>query len=180
MIKRSSVGVIILLTGISGSGKTTLGKALKSILAQKGKNPVEFIDGDGARKFLDTDLGFTPRERMLITKQIAYAAHLLSKNGVNVIVANIAGSYATRDYLRKNWEKYIQIFLDADINDCIKNDPKGVYKSALKLKRPCINGLDLPYDRPRCPDITVYPHREKIKESLKRITTFLKKRKIIK
>jgi len=174
MRNKQKEGVIILLTGVSGSGKTTLGKALKVILAKSGNKPVEFIDGDMARKFLDTNLGFTVQERMLITKQIAYAAHLLSKNGINVIVANIAGSYRTRDYLRKNWKKYIQIFLDADINDCINNDPKGIYKKALKLKRPCINGLDIPYDRPRCPDLTVYPYKEKKEESIRKIVSFLK------
>jgi len=180
MIRNAREGTIILLTGISGSGKTTLGKALKDILAKKGNSPVEFIDGDRARRFLDTDLGFTPQERMMVTKQIAYAAHLLSKNGVNVIVANIAGGYETRDYLRKSWKKYVQVFLDADINDCIKNDPKGVYKKALQLEQPFLNGLDIPYDRPRRPDITVYPYKEKVKESLEKITSFLQKKKILK
>lgn len=174
MTRQSTIGTIVLLTGISGSGKTTLGKALQRILSKRGRRPVEFIDGDSARQFLGNDSGFTPEERMVITKQIAYAAHLLSKNGIDVIVANIAGSYKTRDYLRKRWKKYIQIFLDADINDCIRNDPKGVYRKALKLKHPFINGVDIPYDRPRRPDITVYPYREKRAESLRKIVSSLK------
>ncbi len=179
MTRNDQIGTIILLTGISGSGKTTLGKELKNILTRSGERPAEFIDGDDARHFLDAAHGFTPKERTLVTKQIAYAAHLLSKNGINVIVANIAGDYETRDYLRKSWKKYIQVFLDADVNDCIKNDPKGIYKRAMQLKQPCLNGLDIPYDRPRTPDVTVNPYKEKVEESLKKITAFLKIKKVI-
>ncbi|MDD4940731.1 MAG: adenylyl-sulfate kinase [Candidatus Omnitrophica bacterium] len=172
-------GTIILLTGVSGSGKTTLGSAIAKAIVRKSCRPVEFIDGDTARLFLDTGLGFTPQERMLITKQIAYAAFLLSKNGVHVIVANIAGSYRTRDYLRKSWRKYVQIYLDVDINDCIRNDPKGVYKKALRRKHPLLYGLDIPYDRPRNPDITVYPYKESVRESLRKIIAMLEKKRVI-
>ncbi len=171
------MGHIILLTGISGSGKTTLGNALKDVLTREGRRPVEFIDGDTTREFLGNDLGYAPRDRLLITKQIAYAAYLLSKNGIDVIVANIAGSYEIRDYLRGKWERYIQIFLDADIEDCIKNDRKGVYGKALESEKPWLYGIDMLYEKPRSPDLTVYPYKESVKESLSRIIDCLTGRK---
>ena len=57
-------GYVILLTGISGSGKTTLGLALREHLGRYGRRPVEFIDGDTARKFLEIESGYTPQERL--------------------------------------------------------------------------------------------------------------------
>lgn len=173
-------GRIFLLTGISGSGKTTLGRVLKDFLKEKNQRSVEFIDGDMVRNFLETDLVHTIRDRLLITKQIAYAAYLLSKHGIDVVIANIAGQRSVRDYLKRRWNNYIQIFLDVDVDDCIKNDPKGVYKRAMQLKHPHLVGLDIPYEKPLNPDITLYPYRETVEESLERILSFLKEKNLIK
>ena len=166
-------GRIILLTGISGSGKTTLGCALQKLLRGKFHRPVEFIDGDIARKFLESGLGYSESERFLITKQIAFGAYLLARNGIDVVVANIAGKSYIRSYLRKKWKKYILVFLDADIRDCIAHDPKGIYKRALTLKKPQIVGYDIPYEKPHKPDVTVFPYKEDIRQSLKKIEIFL-------
>lgn len=175
-----SKGYVILLTGVSGSGKTTLGSALKKYLARYGKRPVEFIDGDMARKFLEIESGYSLQERFMVTKQIAYAAQLLAENGIDVIVANIAGSYSTRDYLRRKWKRYIQIFLDADVGDCIKHDIKGIYKKALRGSSPFVYGIDIPYQKPRKPHVTVFPYKETKEESLKKIKDYFKKRRFFK
>ena len=170
---KKDVGRIILLTGLSGSGKTTLGLALQESLSNKSEKKVEFIDGDQARLYLELNSFYQLEARALVTKYIAYAAHLLSRNGINVIVANIAGQYSIRDFLRRKWKRYFQVFLDADIKDCINNDPKNIYKKALKLNSPHVYGLDIPYERPRNPDVVVYPYKESVEESLKRIITYL-------
>lgn len=178
-LRASGSGYIILLTGISGSGKTTLGKALYKKLGKGNKRPIEFIDGDMARKFLEIKSGYTREERIAITKQIAYAADMIAKKGIDVIVCNIAGSYSVRDWLRRKWKRYIQIFLDADIKDCMNNDPKGVYKRALKSKTPYCYGIDVPYERPRNPDVVVYPYKESVKKSMERIEKYLRRKKCL-
>lgn len=176
---KDNFGQIILLTGISGSGKTTLGLALYEMFLKVGQKPVEFIDGDSVRQFLEIKSGFAPEERATITKQMAYGAYLLAENGVDVIMANIAGKYSTRDFLRRKWKNYIQVFLDADINDCIANDSKGIYKEALRLDEPQLYGLDLPYQKPRSPDIVVYPYKESVEMSLEKIVAYLKSKGLL-
>lgn len=166
-------GHVIHLTGISGSGKTTLGLRLRAMLEKKSCRPVEFIDGDVVRRFLEIDSGFTQEERNVVTKQIAYAAHVLAGNGIDVIVSNIAGSYAIRDYLRRTLKNYVQIFLDAEIEDCKKNDFKGVYKLAETTEKPNICGVDIKYDRPRNPDVVVYPYKEDVEVSLRKVMEHL-------
>ena len=168
-------GLVILLTGISGSGKTTLGNALKEKLLQTLKSPVEFIDGDMTREFLESDLGYSEADRFLITKVIVYAAALLSRNGVHVIVANIAAKKYVREYMKIKWGRHIQVFLDADIEECIKNDPKDVYKNAMKLEIPSLIGLDIPYEKPLDSDLTINPHKESEKQSLDKIVVYLTK-----
>ena len=169
-----SKGRIIFLTGISGSGKTTLGLSLQKILTERLNKKVEFIDGDRAREFLGSKLGYSEQERFLVTQQIAFGAYLLAENGIDVLVANIAGKSYVRDYLQSRWGDFITIFLDADINDCITNDTKGIYKKALELKKPNIMGYDIPYDKPDKPDLTLMTHRETIQNSLHRCELFLK------
>ena len=171
---KDNIGQIILLTGISGSGKTTLGLALYEMFLKLGQRPVEFIDGDSVRQFLEIKSGFAPEERDIITKQMAYGAYLLATNGVDVIMANIAGRYNVRNFLRRKWKNYIQIFLDADMNDCMANDSKGIYKKALKLDKPQLYGLDLPYEKPRNPDVVVCPYKESVETSLEKIVAYLK------
>ncbi len=172
-------GFIILLTGVSGSGKTTLGLALKKELQQCDRHPVELIDGDTVRDFYEQKFGYGLEERFAVTKNIAFAASLLAKNGIDVIVANIAGQYIVRDFLRRKWENYIQIFLDADIADCINNDPKKVYATTMPKDNPQLLGVDLPYERPRTPDVIVHPYKESVEDSLQKIKAFLSQKGVL-
>ena len=162
-----------MLTGISGSGKTTLGLSLQGFLTKELNKQVEFIDGDRAREFIGSKLGYSEQERFMVTQQIAFAAYLLAENGIDILVANIAGKSYIRDYLQDRWGDFITIFLDADINDCINNDTKGVYKRALELPKPNIMGLDIAYEKPVKPDLILMTHRESIQESLYRCEIFL-------
>lgn len=172
-------GNIILLMGISGSGKTTLGQKIQAAIAKENNGPVEFIDGDHTRQFIGHELGYMEHERFLITKIMVYAAALLSKNGTHVVVSNIAGKAYVREFMDAKWKEYIQIFLDADIDKCIANDPKGVYRKAMQADSPHIMGLDIPYDRPDKPDLTLNPYEETIGQSLAKIYRLLEEKKII-
>ena len=125
------------------------------------------------RDFFEQKFRYSREDRDLVTKQIAFSAYLLVENGVDVIVANIAGSYSIRDFLRRKWKQYIQVYLDADVNDCISNDSKGIYKKHLQLKNPQLLGVDIPYERPRKPDVIVYPYKENVEASVERIISYL-------
>jgi|TARA_B100001971_G_scaffold58021_1_gene52991 adenylylsulfate kinase-like enzyme len=174
LLEEKNKGKIILLTGISGSGKTTIGLSLKKQLSKERSKTIEFIDGDAVRNFFKQKICFSPEERAFITKQIAFGAYLLAENGIDTIVANIAGSYSIRDFLRSKWKRYIQVFLDADIHDCITNDPKGIYSKYLKHENPNLLGVDIPYEKPRNPDIIVHPYKESVNESVEKIISCLK------
>jgi len=165
--------------GISGSGKTTLGKMIQSALSKEDRFGVEFIDGDHTRQFIGHDLGYSEQERFLITKIMVYAAALLANNGTNVVVSNIAGKAYVREYMAAKWNDHIQIFLDANIDDCIAHDPKGVYREALKKDPPQVMGLDIPYDRPENPDLVLNPYCESVDQSLAKILDLLHDRGIL-
>ena len=79
--------------------------------------------------FLDRDLrdmGYDEKDRINNLKRIAFASKLLADNGITVIVAAVAS--LGREFLRKNLDNYIQIFVNASIDTVVRRDTKGMYK----------------------------------------------------
>jgi len=163
-------GNIILINGISGSGKTTLALKLKNYLEAKGER-VYVIDGDESRNFFN-DLDYSQESRFIYFKRNCFGAYLLSNNGIDVILSVNVNTNELREFI-KNRTKFIEIFLDADVRDCMNNDPKGVYKKY--SENGGIPGFNMPFEKPKNPDLTVYPYREPPDKSLMRIVEFLKK-----
>ena len=170
-------GNIILMNGLSGSGKTTLSLKLLDFLKEKGRKAY-LIDGDMSRKFFDYDLDYSQESRFMYFKRNSFGAYLLSVNGVDVILAVNVNVGLLRDFIKSKTD-FLEFFLDADINDCIKNDPKGVYKKNMHLKKPGIPGIDISFEKPDKPDLILYPYKETPEESFKKITGFLIKNKKI-
>lgn len=164
---------VVWLTGISGAGKTTLGQALKKELEKK-YDRIEFLDGDLVRDFFENDLGYTRKERILNIKRIAFAAMLLAKNGINVIVANIAPYYEVRDFIRKHIKNYVQVYLKVSHEEVRKRDAKGFYKRHEKGELKNLIGMDDIYDVPRKPDLVIDTERESIEKALDKILNYLK------
>lgn len=170
-------GRIIVFNGISGSGKTILAEKLIEYLKEKNK-PVFLMDGDLVRNFFGNDLKFSIEDRLRACKRVAFGTSLLSDNGINVIMAVVMGQKELRDFYKSKLD-FVEILLDADIKDCIKNDPKGMYARNLKLKKPNITGYDLPFYRPENPDLIIYPYKETPEQSFEKIISFLKEKKVI-
>lgn len=167
---------VIWFTGISGSGKTTLAEMLKTEL-ERTNGHVELLDGDVVRDFFNNDLGYSREERMLNVRRIAFAAHLLCKNGINVIVANIAPYYEVRDFIRSRLgENYIQIFLNSSLEAVVARDTKGHYEKYHNGEEKNLIGLDDAYDVPRNPDLTLSTDQESAEKSFNKLREYINKR----
>src|SRR3989344_465512 len=171
--RRWNKGVVILINGISASGKTTIALGLKNFLEKQENRNVQIIDGDISRDFFGNDLGYSEEERFNAFKRNIFGAYLLSNQGVDVILSIMVSRNEFREFMRNKLD-FIEIFLDADIEDCIKNDPKGVYKKVMQFDNPHMPGLDIPFQKPENPDLILNPYKEKPEESLDKITRFLR------
>jgi bifunctional enzyme CysN/CysC len=49
--------------------------------------------------------------------------------------------------------EFIEIFVDAPLEQCIARDPKGLYKRALAGEIKNFTGVDQPYERPEKPEM---------------------------
>lgn len=82
-------GVTIWFTGLSGAGKTTISREVEARLRAQGYK-VEVLDGDVVRTHLTKGLGYSKEDRDENIRRIGFVAHLLTRNGVIVIVSAIS------------------------------------------------------------------------------------------
>jgi adenylylsulfate kinase len=172
-------GLVLWLTGLSSSGKTTLSMELEREMKLRGCR-VEVLDGDLVRKSLSKGLGFSREDRETNIRRIGFVSHLLSRNGVIVIVAAISPYRASRGEVRRMMqEPFVEIYLNAPLEACEARDPKGLYAMARAGELRAFTGINDPYEEPLNPEIVCYTAEEKISQSLGKIMAHLEEMEYI-
>lgn len=170
--ERSSTRPVVWLMGLSGSGKTTLGKRLVALARTKGLKS-ELIDGDSAREFFGDQSDYTRENRIANIKRIAFAAKLLSHNGVMTVVANLAPFDEARRFVRSKLANYSEVYLSASLEVCESRDPKGLYAKARRHGGTPVIGIDEPFEAPENPDCTIDTGALSAEESFRTLVEFL-------
>ena len=169
-----SSGYTLWFTGLSGAGKTTLGAALAEILRERGQT-VEVLDGDVVRTNLSKGLGFSREDRDTNIRRIGFVAKLLTRNDVVAVVAAISPYRATRDAVRADIGRFVEVHVRCSLEELIRRDVKGLYQRALKGEVAQFTGVSDPYEPPLTPDVVVDTDQESIEESVGKIVVALKK-----
>lgn len=169
-----SKGVTVWFTGLPCSGKTTIADKLATVLREKGSK-VERLDGDIVRKGLTRDLGFSKEDRDMNIERVTFVAKLLTRNDVIVLATFVSPYIARRQQTREEIGSYVEVYVDASVEECIKRDVKGMYKKALAGEIKNFTGVDDPYEAPPNPEITVYTEKESVDESVEKVLEYLKK-----
>lgn len=159
-------GGVLWFTGLSGSGKTTLARELQKRLFEKGYQ-VYVLDGDNIRRGLCSDLGFSPEERHENIRRVGEVASLFAEAGMIVISAFISPYKKDRDRARTATpESFHSVYIKANIEDCEKRDPKGLYKKARAGEIKDFTGISAPYEEPENPDLVIDTTQHDIEHSL--------------
>jgi adenylyl-sulfate kinase len=161
-------GFTLWFTGLSGAGKSTLATAVSRELRERGIR-VEVLDGDEVRQNLSKGLGFSREDRDTNIQRIGYVAKLLTRNGVAVITAAISPYRAIRDEVRGAIGAFIEVYVKASLDECIRRDTKGLYRRALAGEVPQFTGVSDPYEEPLDPELVIDTEREDIAESATRV-----------
>lgn len=168
MKQKDDQGFVVWLTGLPGSGKTTIAqKLLRELKARNLK--VELFDGDEVRRNLSKGLGFSKEDRDTHNKRIIYVCKLLTRNGVNTIVSLISPYRSTRAYARENLPKFVEVYLKCSIEECIKRDPKGLYKKALAGEITNMTGIQDPYEEPLNPEVLLDTEHDSSKNNVAKV-----------
>jgi adenylylsulfate kinase len=169
-------GIVVWLTGLSGSGKSTLASELETRLLGL-KKFVYVLDGDVVRNGLNSDLGFSDDDRNENIRRVAELSAILKDASVITIVAFISPFIKMREFAknRVGKENFIEVYVKASLETCIRRDPKGLYKKAISNQIPDFTGITSVYEEPVNPDLIIDTDKLTIEESVDLLAGFVMK-----
>lgn len=172
-------GVCIWFTGLSGSGKSTLANELEFRLHKKGIRTY-LLDGDNIRHGLNKNLDFSDVGRKENIRRIGEVAKLFVDAGLVVITAFISPFRIDREQARNIMDKgkFIEVFVDCDLETCELRDPKGLYKKAREGKIKDFTGIHSPFEKSENPELIIDNGKNtNISSNVEKIIIFLKSNK---
>lgn len=161
-------GVTVWFTGLSGAGKTTLRMAVEQELRAQGCK-IEVLDGDIVRENLTKGLGFSKADRDENIRRIGFVAHLLTRNGVVVLVSAISPYREIRDQVREKIGDFVEVYVNAPLAVCEERDVKGLYKKARAGEIKQFTGIDDPYEPPLNPEVECKTDQETLEQSTAKV-----------
>lgn len=103
------------------------------MLEKSGKRAFR-LDGDNVRFGLNKDLGFSPADREENIRRVGEVAKLFSSSSTTTLTAFISPYKQDRDLARKIHDEsgipFVEVYVDAPLEEAEKRDPKGLYKKA--------------------------------------------------
>jgi len=142
------------LTGLPGAGKSTIANLLEKALFARGRHTY-ILDGDNIRQGLSRDLGFSEADRVENIRRAMEVARLFVDAGLVVIVSFISPYRTERDLARSRFgpDEFVEIYVDASLEECERRDPKGLYAKARRGELVNFTGIDSDYQPPEAPEI---------------------------
>jgi adenylylsulfate kinase len=64
---------------------------------------------------------------------------------------------------------FIEVYVKASLDECIRRDTKGLYARALAKEIPQFTGVSDPYEEPLSPELVIDTEREEVSESAARV-----------
>lgn len=168
MEQMNQTGVTVWFTGLSCAGKTTLSFAVAEELRSLDYT-VEILDSTVVRQDIGKSLGFSKADRDENIRRIGFLAHLLTRNGVIVLVSAISPYNEVRAEVRKRLGNFIEVYVNAPLEVCEARDRKGLYQLARSGEIQEFTGIDSPYEAPLNPEVECRTDLEEIAESKEKI-----------
>jgi len=171
---------ILWFTGLSGSGKSTIANIVERELHARGVHTY-LLDGDNVRHGLTRDLGFTDADRVENIRRVGEVAKLFVDAGMIVLCSFISPFRAERRMVRElvGEGEFIEVFVDTELDECIRRDPKGLYARAQAGKIKNFTGIDSPYERPEAAEVVVHTDQQSAETAAQRVLEQLRARQII-
>jgi bifunctional enzyme CysN/CysC len=172
ILRNGHRGAVVWLTGLSGAGKSTIAQSLERELFNQNVN-VYVLDGDNIRHGLNSNLGFSPEDRVENIRRVAEVANLMADGGMVVVTAFISPYRSdrrrAREIVLEGGADFIEVFVDAPLEVCEQRDPKQLYKKARAGQIKDFTGIDAPYEAPDAPEVITRTASQTLNESVSTI-----------
>ena len=168
---------VLWFTGLSGAGKSTIANLVERRLHALGRHTY-VLDGDNLRHGLNRDLGFSEADRAENVRRASEVAALFADAGLIVIASLISPYRAERERARARVPdgEFIEVFVDACVDECRRRDPKGLYRKADAGLLRGFTGVDAPYEAPDAPDLHLRTAETSPEDLAERVVAELRRR----
>ncbi len=173
--RNGHLGGVLWFTGLSGAGKSTLAIELEQRLFAKGYQ-VYVLDGDNVRRGLNANLGFSPEDRAENIRRVGEVAALFAEAGMIVISAFISPYRSDRERARAAaGARFHEIFVHADLEECERRDPKGLYRKARAGEIADFTGISAPYEPPETADLVIDTASMPVEDSVRALVDYVER-----
>jgi bifunctional enzyme CysN/CysC len=165
---------LLWFTGLSGAGKSTIANLVDARLHAAGRHTF-MLDGDNVRLGLNRDLGFSEADRAENIRRVGETARLMLDAGLIVLAAFISPYRAERRMVREMLAEgeFVEIFVDAPLEEAERRDPKGLYAKARDGLIPNFTGIGSPYEAPAQAEIRIDTTRLTAEEAAEEIVAYM-------
>lgn len=157
--RRQGPAFAIWVTGLPASGKSTLVAALKTALVNCGVLPA-VLESDALREILTPSPRYDEVERNGFYGELAEIGALLVYQGIPVIFDATANRRSYRDRARSRISRFLEVYVNSPLAVCTSRDPKGIYRKSREGESDAVPGIQVAYEPPERPDVTVHGDRE--------------------
>ena len=132
-------GAVIWFTGLSGAGKSTIAQALERELFSRGIHTY-VLDGDNIRHGLNSNLGFSPEDRVENIRRVSEVAKLMADAGAVTITAFISpyrmDRLRAREIALEGNAEFIEVFVDAPLGSLRSARPETALQKSARGRNP--------------------------------------------
>lgn len=171
----SSKAFAIWITGLPASGKSTITSALRPQLEALGLT-VEVLESDAVRRVLTPRPTYSPAERDLFYRALAFMGARLVDHGVTVIFDATASRRAYRDFARSVIPRFIEVAVECPLATCMQRDDKGTYRRGQRGESSTVPGLQEPYEAPLTPELNLDTTKTSAKEAARKVLDLVRLR----
>lgn len=165
----------IWITGLPASGKSTIVSTLRPRLESLGFT-VEVLESDEVRRILTPQPTYSPEERDLFYRALAFTGQRLVMHGIAVLFDATASRQVYRDYARKVIPRFIEVAVDCPLPVCMERDRKGTYQKGLRGESVTVPGLQTPYESPANPELRIDTTAVSADDAATQISNFVQAR----
>ena len=170
--KKEIPAFVLWFTGLPASGKKELANRVYQQLKDD-KLKVERLDSLDVRP-LFPETGFTPDEVNRHVKRSGHLCSMLEKNGV-IVVASFVSPYAkSRQFARGVANNFVEVYMKTTVEACEQRDEKGHYAKARSGEYKDFPGIDVSYDVPDNPEITIDVDETSLDDAVDQVVGYLR------
>ncbi len=144
---------VLWFTGLPLSGKTTIADSVYDAIKKMGID-VERLDSRDVRGLFPEE-GFTRGDRIRHLKRVAHLIRVLQNNGICVVASFVSPYREAREIVKSMTLNYVEIYVKASVEECMRRDNRGLYEKALKGEIKNFTGVSDVYEEPDAPDIVL-------------------------